>query len=124
MARLTLDDLLAKCSPSVRKLNPGLFHTGGASPASQPQPAAGPRPLAASTPEKIDSRKRFVRFTSYRVRLLDEDNLCPKYHCDALRYSGILLGDDPSKAKIETRQEKVAHKHQERTEITIKILLD
>ena len=124
MARLTLDDLLAKCSPATRRLNAGIFHAHGASPAAIPQPPAGPRPLAASAPEKVDTRKRLVRFTSYRVRLLDEDNLCPKYHCDSLRYAGVLLGDDPSQARIETRQQKVAHKHQERTEITVTILLD
>jgi hypothetical protein len=41
-----------------------------------------------------------------------------------LRYAGILPGDDPSQARIETRQEKVVHRHQERTEIIVSILLD
>lgn len=124
MARLTLDDLLAKCSPTVRKLNAGLFPAGGPAPAAKLEPSNQPRPLAASPPKDRDTRKRLVQLTSYRIRLLDEDNLCAKFHVDSLRYAGILPGDDPSQARIQTRQEKVAHKHQERTEIIVSILLD
>jgi len=60
-----------------------------------------------------------VRVTSFRVRLLDEDNLCEKYHVDCCRYAGILQGDNPSQAKIETGQVKVARKEQERVLIEI-----
>lgn len=63
-----------------------------------------------------------VRVTSFRVRLLDEDNLCEKYHVDCCRYSGILQGDNPSQAKIETGQVKVARKEEERVLIEITLL--
>jgi len=60
-----------------------------------------------------------VRVTSFRVRLLDEDNLCEKYHVDCCRYAGLLSGDDPSQAKIETGQQKVKRKDQEHVLIEI-----
>jgi len=47
-----------------------------------------------------------VRVTSIRKRLLDEDNLCEKYHVDLLRYSGVLPADDPSQTHIEVCQRK------------------
>jgi hypothetical protein len=124
MPRLDLDTLLSSCGPAVRKLNPGIFSAGGHAPAPKPQPSNRPRPLAARKAQDLDPRKRLVRITSFRVRLLDEDNLVAKWHVDSLRYSGILHGDDPSQARIETRQQKVAHRHEERTEIEVTILID
>ena len=64
-------------------------------------------------------QKFLVRVTSYRRRLLDEDNLCEKYHIDCCRYSGLLPADSPDRARIETRQEKVGRKEDQRTEIEI-----
>lgn len=56
------------------------------------------------------TRRRFlVRIEAVRTRLLDEDNLCEKYHVDLLRYSGIISGDEAGTTRIETRQRK-AHK--------------
>ena len=124
MARLSLDDLLANCGPAVRKLNSGLFPAGRGAPAPQLEPRDLPRPLAASAPQNRDTRKRLVRIKSFRVRLLDEDNLCAKFHVDSLRYAGLLPGDDPNQARIQVSQEKVAHRHQERTEIFVEIILD
>ena len=66
-----------------------------------------------------DSARFLVRVTSFRVRLLDEDNLCEKYHVDCCRYAGLLSGDDPSQAKIETGQQKVKRKDQEHVLIEI-----
>lgn len=68
------------------------------------------------------SGRVLVRVTSFRLRLLDEDNLCEKYHVDCCRYAGLLYGDDPSRAKIETGQVKVSEKEEERVEITIEKL--
>jgi hypothetical protein len=76
-------------------------------------------PLAKGEAEGGDQRKFLVRFTSYRVRLLDEDNLCEKYHCDLLRYCGLLRDDEPGQARIVTTQEKVRTKAEERTEVEI-----
>lgn len=60
-----------------------------------------------------------VRVTSFRIRLLDEDNLCEKYHIDCLRYANLIPGDDPRQAKIETGQVKVRTKAEERVLIEI-----
>ena len=47
-----------------------------------------------------------VRVTSVRKRLLDQDNLCEKYHVDCCRYAGLLPGDSPATTQIEVGQEK------------------
>jgi len=76
-------------------------------------------PLEADQAKEGDSGKYLVRVTSHRVHLLDEDNLCEKYHIDALRYSGILPSDAPDRTRIITTQKKVAQKSDQFTEITI-----
>jgi hypothetical protein len=78
-----------------------------------------PRPLAAGEIEGGDTARFLVRVTSFRRRLLDEDNLCEKYVVDCCRYAGFLPGDAPSTTHIETRQEKVRSKAEERTEVLI-----
>jgi len=60
-----------------------------------------------------------VVVTSFRRRLLDEDNLAVKWHVDALRYAGILYQDSPDRVSIKANQIKVKSKEEERTEITI-----
>lgn len=79
----------------------------------------GNEPLEASQVEARDSRIIFVRVTSYRRRLLDEDNLCEKFHVDCCRYAGILSSDAPDKTHITVSQVKVKTTAEERTEITI-----
>ena len=64
-------------------------------------------------------RRFLVRLTSFRKRLLDEDNLCCKYLVDLCRYAGALSSDAPGTAKIEVTQEKVGSKEPERTVIEI-----
>tara|TARA_R110000868_G_scaffold394400_1_gene665725 strand:- start:1510 stop:1917 length:408 start_codon:yes stop_codon:yes gene_type:complete len=79
-------------------------------------------PLADDRAQAGHSGKHIVRVTSYRVRLLDEDNLCEKFHIDALRYSGILPSDAPDRTRIITSQEKVRTKAEQRTEISIELI--
>lgn len=74
----------------------------------------GPRQAQKVYPERFH-----VVVTSFRTRLLDEDNLCEKYHIDCLRYAGILPSDAPAVAHIEVCQRKVARRSDERTEIEI-----
>lgn len=69
--------------------------------------------------EAIDSNRVFVRIRSYRCRLLDRDNLFPKYFIDALRYSGIIRDDTTRHIAIDVDQEKVETKEEERTEIEL-----
>jgi hypothetical protein len=80
---------------------------------------AGNGPLAKSKIKGPVPTRVLVRVTSYRCRLLDEDNLCEKYACDCCRYAGLIPGDSPAEAKIEVCQEKVGSKSEERTLIEI-----
>ncbi len=53
------------------------------------------------------NRGRFlVRVTAYRTRLLDDDNVCEKFHVDLCRYAGIIPGDSRATTRIEGRCEK------------------
>ncbi len=89
------------------------------------------RPVAKLEPSSSDgtvgqiqvqepaTRKVLVIVTSFRRRLLDEDNLCEKYHVDCCRYAGLLPSDDPSRTQIQVRQEKVGSKAREFVRIEI-----
>jgi len=76
--------------------------------------ALGPRQGEGS-----DSKRLLVRVTSFRCRLLDEDNLAIKYHVDCCRYAGIIPGDAPGQAKIEACQRKVKTKAEEGTLVEV-----
>lgn len=69
--------------------------------------------------QKAGPARYLVRITSSRCRLLDEDNLCPKWHIDALRYCGLLPDDAPGQCKIETTQIRVGSKPEEKVKIQI-----
>ena len=118
-ARFRLDQLPEHVQAQVAKQ---LY--GDTNPNSKPSGAVvecGPGDGSLATPKAKagDTAKYLVRIKSYRVRLLDEDNLCGKWHCDSLRYAGLLPSDTPDKAHITICQEKVAHKVDQRTEVTI-----
>ena len=78
-----------------------------------------PGPLAAGATQEIHPGRFLVRVTSFRRRLLDEDNLCEKYVVDCCRYAGLLPADDAGAAKIEVSQIQVRRKEEERTEVLI-----
>lgn len=74
--------------------------------------------------------KAAVTVTSYRIRLLDPDNLASTVKglldilqpFDARRRPlglGIIAGDDPARLLLTLRQEKVAHRDQQRTRVEI-----
>ena len=73
------------------------------------EPDSGHAPLAAETVQRPAGRKFFVRVASFRRRLLDEDNLCEKYHVDLCRYAGAIPDDAPGQVKIEVGQVKSKH---------------
>lgn len=60
-----------------------------------------------------------VLLTSYRLRLLDEDNIWGKYMVDSIKNAGLIRDDSPAWCKIETIQIKVKQPEDERTEIVI-----
>ena len=80
---------------------------------------AGDGPLAETKAQKPDTGRFLVRVSSFRRRLLDEDNLSEKYFCDLCRYAGIIPGDAPDQAKIEVSQVKVATKDEEKTLVEV-----
>ena len=67
---------------------------------------SGHAPLAAKAVQGPDRRRFLVRVTAFRRRLLDEDNLCEKYHVDLCRYAGAIPDDAPGQVKIEVGQAK------------------
>ena len=83
------------------------------------EPDNGHGTLGALPVQRPAPTRFLVRVTSRRKRLLDEDNLCEKYHVDCCRYAGLLPGDGPGQTRIEVRQEKVEPGAQEETVIEI-----
>lgn len=86
---------------------------------AQPERDSGHALSAAPCAEAADSGRFVVRVTSFRKRLINEDNLVPKYHIDSLRYAGLLPSDAPEQTAIHTTQQKVEEAHEERTEVEI-----
>lgn len=89
----------------------------GQAPVVEPDPR--PRSLAKGKAQGADTARFLVSVKSFRRRLLDEDNLCEKYHVDCLRYAGVIPDDTPDRTSIEVSQEKVSSKEHERIEITV-----
>lgn len=81
-------------------------------------------PVAAVQREEGDPTRFQVRITSYRRRLLDPDNLAGgcKYFVDCCRYAKLIPDDRPQDIILDTRQEKVRRREDERTEIIIERL--
>lgn len=72
--------------------------------------------------EQRGGPRHHVRIRSYRVRLLDVDNLyggC-KHLIDSLRLSGIIPDDDPTSISLEVTQEKIKGYKNEKTEVEVK----
>jgi hypothetical protein len=65
--------------------------------------------------------RTIVRFIGYRVRCLDPDNFAGgcKDLLDGLRHALLIPGDEPWRINFETRQEKVAHRSEEKTVIEL-----
>ena len=68
--------------------------------------------------QKVNPVRCEVHVVNFRRRLLDKDNLCAKFHVDALRYAGVLIDDSEKYIDLHVSQEKITE-GQERTEITI-----
>lgn len=76
-------------------------------------------PLGTGKAKEPNAGRVLVRVTSVRKRLLDEDNICEKFHVDLCRYSGMLRGDEPDKTAIQTTQRKAGKEEEEHTMIEI-----
>ena len=76
-------------------------------------------PFRKDKTKEGDRRRFLVRVVSVRNRLLDEDNLCEKFHVDVLRYAGIIAGDEAGRCTIQTSQRKAQKGESEHTEIEV-----
>jgi hypothetical protein len=74
------------------------------------------QPVAATGGEGQNPKSILVRVTSFRRRLIDPDNLCPKYFVDCLRYAGLITDDSSKFIILEVRQGKA---DEDRTEIEL-----
>ncbi len=110
-------------SASFKRLNPTLYaqnlETHSVASNSEPECAVSHDALGPAQGETQDAGRAFVFITSFRRRLLDTDNLVGKYVVDSLRYAGLIFDDSPDQITLTVRQRKVAHKGEERTEVTI-----
>lgn len=86
---------------------------------SQPQPAIRDEPLEKAERKEGHATGVYVRVVSFRTRLTDPDNLCPKYFIDCLRYAKIIPNDTQEDIELAVIQRKVATRKEERTEIMI-----
>ena len=84
-----------------------------------PQSALCNESVAATKGKNRNPERCLVRITSFRCRLTDPDNLCPKYFIDSLRYAGAIPDDRQEDIILETRQEKVKSYAEEKTVIMI-----
>lgn len=86
---------------------------------AKPEQIVRHEPVAETVREDSNAARVSIRITSYRRRLLDPDNLCPKYFVDCLRYAEIIKDDRDQDIELTVRQSKVKTRQEERTEIEI-----
>lgn len=110
-----LTQLFPNASPSFIKAN----SDRGPAPGPQPEPVICHGSLAAQKGEGGNPGRIQICVVSYRRRLIDPDNLCPKYFVDCLRYAEIIPDDTAAQVTVTTEQIKVKSKADERTEILI-----
>ena len=91
-------------------------------PDPEPKRPLRDEPLAKSEGEKENPDRVRIRVISLRRRLIDPDNLCPKYHVDCLRYGGFIRNDTAHDVILEVSQRKVQSRADECTIIEIEPL--
>jgi len=77
------------------------------------------RPLAKDEEQEGGAGRVHLRIVSIRKRLLDPDNLSPKWLIDCLRYARIIQGDEPDKITLQVEQRKCGKGEAEATQIFI-----
>lgn len=110
--------MLAQASESTRRLNADIA-AGSSRQVAELESAFGNAPLATGKVQETTRGRFLVCVTSFRKRLLDEDNLAEKYHVDLCRYAGALPADSPDKTRIEVRQIKTGKGEPERVTIEV-----
>lgn len=92
---------------------------GSKSPSPKPEQVVRHEPVAEKAGEGINPDRVRVCITSFRRRLIDPDNLCPKYFIDSLRYAGLIPNDREEDITLQVSQVKVKTKAEERTQIEL-----
>lgn len=90
----------------------------GAASRAESEPVVCDEPVAAPAREAGHAGRVHVCVVSFRARLCDPDNLCPKYFIDCLRYAGLIADDAPECITLEVRQVR-CRRAEQRTEILI-----
>ena len=98
---------------------PARVPAGGSGAAAVVEPDTRHAPLVEEKVQGQNSARFFIRIESRRKRLIDESNLCYKYHEDLCRYIGCLPSDSPEVCHSEVRQTKCAKGEAEK--ITIEV---
>lgn len=88
-------------------------------PSPEPQPTVCHDSLGEAQGAKENPSRLRVRIISRRRRLIDPDNLVPKWFIDCLRYAGYIPDDRAQDIVLEVSQEKVKSKAEECTRIEI-----
>lgn len=120
--KIVKDGRLIEPGPACRKLNPNLFSSNEnccSSSHTEPESSVCNEPVAEKKGEETNSKRFRVCVISFRRRLTDPDNLCPKYFVDCLRYSEIIPDDSSREIELVVQQEKVKHRSEERTELFV-----
>jgi len=122
MNEATIKRLFPNASKSVIEANLqdyGQTHTDNPRKIAEPKCPIGNESLAQGKGEKAVSGRVHFCIISVRKRLIDPDNLVPKFYIDACRRLRLVAGDEHDKITLETAQRKAAKGEAEYTEITI-----
>jgi hypothetical protein len=118
----TIKRLVPNASASLMQANLqdyGQAHTDNPRTTAEPKCPIGNESLAQGKGEKAVSGRVHFCIISVRKRLIDPDNLVPKFYIDACRRLRLVAGDEHDKITLETAQRKAAKGEAEYTEITI-----
>ncbi len=116
---MTKEQILALFPNASRGLLEANVQTHHLPQSPKPKRPAVHEPLAKEEGEGGYTGRILVRVTSFRRRLLDTDNVTPKYFIDCLRYCHVLRDDTEAEIDLRISQKKVRTKEEERTEIEI-----
>lgn len=92
---------------------------GGEASSAKPEPPVRHEPVAEEKGEAENPTRFLVCITSFRRRLIDPDNLVPKFFIDCLRYCGAIPNDSAKEIELSVSQHKVHSSACERTEIEV-----
>ena len=104
---------------SQSELDQYLRKTLGQTSGPEPEPIVRDESLGSVQGKAKYAASIHVHITSWRVRPVDPDNLCPKYFIDCLKYAGFIPDDTPWDITLELEQVQVEDKRDEGTEIVV-----